>query len=56
MIGKKQVEIDRHFIKEKLKQGLINTPFVPSKLQVTDIITKEISKLVFDQHMSKLAF
>ena len=27
----KNVEIDRHFIKEKLESGLICTPFVPSK-------------------------
>ncbi|RDX67671.1 hypothetical protein CR513_53416, partial [Mucuna pruriens] len=36
----KHIEIDRHFIKEKLDCGLIVTPHVPMGLQVADIFTK----------------
>jgi len=36
----KHVEIDRHFIKEKLDNGLIATEYIPSRLQLVDIFTK----------------
>ncbi|RDY13109.1 Copia protein, partial [Mucuna pruriens] len=39
MIGQ-NTEIDRHFIKEKLDNGLIVTTYVPTRLQVTDVFTK----------------
>ena len=36
----KHIEIDRHFIKEKLDSGLIATEYIPSKLQLADMFTK----------------
>nr|GFA25451.1 putative reverse transcriptase, RNA-dependent DNA polymerase [Tanacetum cinerariifolium] len=36
----KHVEVDRHFIKEKLEAGLIELPFVKSSDQLADILTK----------------
>ena len=36
----KHIEIDRHFIKEKLDSGLITTSYVPSGLQLADLFTK----------------
>jgi hypothetical protein len=36
----KHIEIDRHFIKEKLCVGLIFTPHVKTKEQLADILTK----------------
>ena len=36
----KHVEIDRHFIKEKVNVGLICMPFVPTSQQVTNILKK----------------
>ena len=36
----KHVEVDRHFIKEKLESGLICTPYVPTGEQLADILTK----------------
>lgn len=50
----KHVEIDRHFVKEKLEEGLISTPFIPTQLQTADVMTKGVSKSVFDQHIGKL--
>lgn len=36
----KHIEIDRHFIKEKLNEGIICMPFVKSDEQLADIFTK----------------
>lgn len=36
----KHVEIDRHFIKEKMTEGVICTPYVRSEDQLADILTK----------------
>ena len=50
----KHVEIDRHFIKEKIEEGQVCMPFVPSKQQIADILTKGLSKTSFDFLISKL--
>ena len=39
----KHIEIDRPFIKEKLDSGLISTHYVPSGLQLADVLTKGLS-------------
>lgn len=36
----KQVEVDRHFIKEKLDSGLLCTPYISTSGQLADILTK----------------
>ena len=36
----KHVEVDRHFIKEKLDAKIISFPFVHSEEQLADILTK----------------
>ena len=36
----KHIEIDRHFIKEKLDGGVICLPYVKSASQVADVLTK----------------
>jgi len=36
----KHIEIDQHFIKEKLDSGLIATKYIPSKLHLVDMFTK----------------
>ncbi|RVX03793.1 Cycloartenol synthase [Vitis vinifera] len=44
----KHVEVDKHFIKEKLENGLIIIPYMPMVEQVADILTKGLPKKQFD--------
>jgi len=48
----KHIEIDRHFIKEKLDSGLITTFYVPSRLQLADLFTKGLSTNFMISHAS----
>ncbi|KAE8731219.1 Detected protein of unknown function [Hibiscus syriacus] len=50
----KHVEIDRHFIKERLKNGDICILFVPSSEQLADVLTKGLFTTMFEGFMSKL--
>ena len=50
----KHVEIDHHFIKEKLDQKIINFPFFKSENQLADILTKAVSGKVFHSIIDKL--
>ena len=44
----KHIEIDIHFIKEKLEKKIISLPFVRSKDQLADIFTKALTSKVFE--------
>jgi hypothetical protein len=50
----KHVEVDRHFIKEKLTDGIISVPFVKSEDQLVDILTKAVSSRVLYSTLVKL--
>ena len=50
----KHVEVDRHFIKEKLEAGIIHFPFVKSEFQLADVLTKAVSNKVFTGSLDKL--
>ncbi|KAA0039229.1 putative polyprotein [Cucumis melo var. makuwa] len=53
----KHVEIDRHFIKERLDSGgSICIPYIPSSRQVADVLTKGLLRPNFDFCVSKLSF
>ena len=50
----KHIEIDRHFIKEKLEEGLVCMSYVPSECQLADIFTKGLNSLGFQNFVFKL--
>jgi len=50
----KHIEVDRHFIKEKLDSGLICTPYVSTQSQLADILTKGLNGINFERIISKL--
>nr|GEX68467.1 putative ribonuclease H-like domain-containing protein [Tanacetum cinerariifolium] len=52
----KHVEIDRHFIKEKLEAGIIELPFVRSEDQLADILTKAVRTGIMQDCLGKLNF
>lgn len=50
----KHVEIDRHFIKEKIDQKIINIDHVPSCKQTADILTKALPRNTYENIKSNL--
>ena len=50
----KHVELDQHFIKEKAEEGILNLIYIPTHLQVADILTKALSRIKFEELTSKL--
>ena len=51
----KHVKVDRHFIKQKLEDKIVQFPFVKSEDQLTDILTKVVSSKVFYNSLDKLS-
>ena len=51
----KHIEVDRHFIKDKLEDKVIKLPFVRSKDQLADILTKAVSTEAFSNVLRKLS-
>ncbi|RVW80333.1 Leucine-rich repeat receptor protein kinase MSL1 [Vitis vinifera] len=41
----KHVEIDRHFIKEKIEEGVFKVSYTPTNCQTADILTKALARL-----------
>ena len=50
----KHVEVDRHFITENVSSGVVRVEYVPTKQQTADVLTKPLSRDVFDHLLSKL--
>jgi hypothetical protein len=50
----KHIEVDCHFVPDKVHSGEIKTPFVRSKEQLADIFIKALDKLTFKSILSKL--
>ena len=48
------MEVDRHFIKEKIEEKELCVVYVPNKQQQTDILTKGLSKDSFNEIVFKL--
>lgn len=50
----KHVEIDKHFIKEKIDMGIIDLAHIPAQLQVDDVFTKPLARALLEEFRSKL--
>lgn len=50
----KHVEVDRHFISEKIEKGTLKLGYVPSHSRVADILTKALFRPTFKDLVSKL--
>jgi len=50
----KHIEIDCHFVREKLKDGLIKLEFVGTKSQLADLLTKGLGTVQHQFLLSKL--
>ena len=44
----KHIDIQYHFIREKVEEGLVELVFCPTKLMVADVLTKPVSR---EKHM-----
>ena len=43
----KHIELDYHFVREKVTSGLLNTRYIPPSQQMVDLFTKPLSKALF---------
>ena len=50
----KHMELDCHFIKEKVKEGILELTHTPTNLQVVDIFTEALPRVKFEDLISKL--
>lgn len=50
----KHIEIDCHFIREKIQQGLIRVAYIHTKEQQADIFTKPLGRTQHDHLLGKL--
>ena len=50
----KHVEMDRHFIKEKIEKKIIRLPFIKSEDQLADILITVVCSIVFHDSLTKL--
>ena len=50
----KHIEVDCHFIRDKVKQGVIETSYVPSRDQIADVLTKALPANQYGRLLSKM--
>lgn len=50
----KHIEVDCHFVRDAINEGLISPSHVPTSSQLADIFTKALGKMQFDNLLSKL--
>jgi hypothetical protein len=46
----KHIKIDHHFVRAHVKEGEIKLSYIPTLSMVADIMTKALSKVLFNQH------
>lgn len=50
----KHIEVDIHFIREKVRLGIVTPSFVPSSEQSADVFTKSVGPSLLQSSISKL--
>ncbi|KAG6529403.1 hypothetical protein ZIOFF_011601 [Zingiber officinale] len=50
----RHIEIDCHFIRDKIHDGSVTTEYIPSEEQLADVFTKPLGKEVFSTIKRKL--
>lgn len=50
----KHVEIDHHFVREKVLDGTLQVNFIPSEKQIANVLTKPITPKLFDSFQQNL--
>jgi len=51
----KHIEMDIHFIREKVARGEVRVPHVPSRYQIADIFTKGLPLILFEDFRNSLS-
>ncbi|GAV90402.1 hypothetical protein CFOL_v3_33811, partial [Cephalotus follicularis] len=51
----KHIEVDCHFVREKVQRKIIMTPYIQSEEQLADVFTKALPKNTFQNILAKLA-
>ncbi|XP_047331241.1 uncharacterized mitochondrial protein AtMg00810-like [Impatiens glandulifera] len=51
----KHIEMDIHFVREKVQRGEVRVLHVPSRYQIADIFTKGLPKILFDDFRASLS-
>ena len=50
----KHIEIDCHYIRDKVMSGVISTPHVTSSHQLADVFTKSLARISYDTTCTKM--
>ena len=50
----KHIELDIHFVREKVARGQVRVLHVPSRYQIADIVTKGLPRVLFDDFRDSL--
>ncbi|KAD3640561.1 hypothetical protein E3N88_29784 [Mikania micrantha] len=50
----KHIELDIHFVREKIQRGHIQVLHIPSRFQIADIFTKGLPRILFEDFRSSL--
>ena len=51
----KHIEMDIHFVREKVAKGEVRVLHVPSWYQIADIFTKGLPRVLFDEFRTSLS-
>lgn len=50
----KHIEVHHHFVRERVLEGEINIQYIPTDLQPADVLTKALSRPLFEKHRTAL--